>query len=75
MITRIQCDTGDDCAALTQCMVESGIMFQSAFNPEDAEIVRKFFDIVWRNQRGNQKNEHKRLSNITLRHNSDSIDA
>ena len=48
MITRIQCDTGDDCAALTQCMVESGIMFQSAFNPEDAGIVRKFFDIVCR---------------------------
>jgi hypothetical protein len=48
MITRIQCGTRDDCAALTQCMVESGIMFQSAFNPEDAGTVRIFFDIVCR---------------------------
>jgi RNase P/RNase MRP subunit p30 len=39
--------------------------------------VRKEMEviIVWKYQRGNQKNEHKRLSNITLRHNSDSIDA
>ena len=48
MITRIQCDTGDDCAALTQCMGNSGIMFKSAFNPKDAGIVRNFFDMACR---------------------------
>ena len=46
MIKRIQCDPGDDCALLTQCMGEYGAKFQSAFNPKDAKTVRKFFDIV-----------------------------
>ena len=46
MIKRIQCDPGDDCASLTQCMGDYGAKFQSAFNPKDAKTVRKFFDIV-----------------------------
>ena len=48
MITRIQCGPGDDCASLTQCMNDTGIMFQSVFNPTDAGTVRQFFDIVCR---------------------------
>ena len=46
MIKRIQCDPGDDCALLTQCMGDYGAKFQSAFNPKDAKTFRKFFDIV-----------------------------
>ena len=42
MITRIQCGTGDYCAALTQCLVDSGITFQGVFNPEDAELLEIF---------------------------------
>ena len=46
MIKRIQCDPGDDCASLTQCMGDYGAKFQSAFNPKDAKTFPKVFDIM-----------------------------
>ena len=47
MITRIQCGPADDCPEYTQCMIDSGIMFQNVSNPEDAN--RKFFDTLCSN--------------------------
>ena len=49
MITRIQCDTGDDCPALAQCMANSGIMLQDLIKKTDAGTIRKLFDAVCSN--------------------------
>ena len=46
MITRIQCDTGDDCPALAQCMANSGIMLEDLIKKTDAGTIRKLFDAV-----------------------------
>ena len=47
MITRIQCGPADGCPKFTQCMIDSGTMFQNVSNPEDAN--RKYFDTVCSN--------------------------
>ena len=49
MITRIQYGSGEDCEKVKQCMVGSGITFQSVvLNPAATETLRKYFDILCR---------------------------